>query len=39
MLLIVSSTWNQNNKDSENISNIKLGKCEDILKEKYNLYD
>ena len=33
----ISSTWNQNNKDSENIFNIKLGKCEDILKEKYNL--
>ena len=33
----ISSTWNQNNKDSENISNIKLGKCEDILKEKYNI--
>ena len=35
----ISSTWNQNNKDSKNISNIKLGKCEGILKEKYNLYD
>ena len=33
----ISSSWNQNNKDSENISNIKLGKCENILKEKYNI--
>ena len=34
---MVSSSWNQNNKDSENISNIKLGKCENILKEIYNI--
>ena len=33
----ISSSWNQNNKDSENISNIKLGKCENILKEIYNI--
>ena len=31
----ISSSWNQNNIDNENISNVKLGKCEDILKEKY----
>ena len=33
----ISSSWNQNNIDNENISNVKLGKCEDILKEKYNI--
>ena len=26
----LSSSWNQNNKENENISNIKLGKCENI---------
>ena len=35
--MILSSSWNLNNKDSENISNIKLGKCENILKEIYNI--
>ena len=33
----ISSSWNQNNLDNENISNIRLGKCENILKEKYNI--
>ena len=28
----ISSSWNQNNKENENISNIKLGKCENILR-------
>ena len=30
----LSSSWNQNNRDDENISNIRLGQCENILKEK-----
>ena len=33
----ISSSWNQNDIDNKNISNIKLGKCENILKEKYNI--
>ena len=33
----LSSTNNQNNINYENISNIQLGKCENILKEKYNI--
>ena len=37
MIFMISSSWNQNNIDNENISNVKLGKCEDILKEKYNI--
>ena len=32
----ISSSWNQNNNNDENISNIRLGKCENILKEKCN---
>ena len=31
----ISSSWNQNDIDNGNISNIKLGNCENILKEKY----
>ena len=34
---MISSSWNQNNIDNKNISNIKLGKCENTLKEKYNI--
>ena len=33
----ISSSWNQNNNNDKNISNIRLGKCENILKEKYNI--
>ena len=33
----ISSSWNQNDIDNGNISNIKLGNCENILKEKYNI--
>ena len=33
----LSSSSNQNNKDYKNISNIKLGKCEQKLKEEYNI--
>ena len=33
----LSSTSNQNNKIYDNISNIYLGKCEYILKQKYNI--
>ena len=33
----ISSSWNQINNNYENISNINLGKCENILKEKYNI--
>ena len=33
----ISTTWNQNNNNNENISTIKLGNCENILKEKYNI--
>ena len=31
----ISTSWNQNNNNNENISTIKLGDCENILKEKY----
>ena len=33
----ISTSWNQNNNNNENISTIKLGNCENILKEKYNI--
>ena len=33
----ISSSWNQNNNNDKNISNIRFGKCENILKEKYNI--
>ena len=33
----ISTSWNQNNNNNENISTIKLGDCENILKEKYNI--
>ena len=33
----ISSTWNQNINNNENISNVRIGKCENILKEKYNI--
>ena len=33
----ISSSFNQNNINNENISNIKIGKCENILKEIYNI--
>ena len=34
----ITSSFNQNNKSYNNISSIKLGQCENILKEKYNLF-
>ena len=33
----LSSSWNQNYKNNENLSNIRIGNCENILKEKYNI--
>ena len=33
----ISSTWNQNNKQYNNISSIKLDQCENILKEQYSI--
>ena len=33
----ISSSWNQNINNNENISNVRIGKCENILKEKYNI--
>ena len=33
----ITSSYNQNNKEYNNISSIKLGECEDILKKQYNL--
>ena len=33
----ISSSRNQNNDNNENISNIKIGNCENKLKEKYNI--
>jgi hypothetical protein len=33
----ITSSYNQNIKKYENISSIKLGECENILKEKYNI--
>ena len=33
----ITSSFNQNNKNYENISTIKLGLCEKILKEAYNI--
>jgi hypothetical protein len=33
----ITSSWNQNNKKYNNISSIKLNKCENILKAKYNI--
>ena len=37
ILFQITSSYNQNNKDYKNISSIKLGKCENILKKKYNI--
>ena len=34
----ITSSYNQNIKKYENISSIKLGECENILKEKYNIF-
>ena len=34
----ITSSFNQNNKSYNNISSIRLGQCENILKEKYNLF-
>jgi len=34
----ITSSFNQNNKSYNDISSIKLGQCENILKEKYNLF-
>ena len=34
----ITSSFNQNNKNYQNISSIKLDQCENILKEKYNLF-
>ena len=36
-LIQITSTDNQNNNKNHNISSIKLGECEDILKDKYNI--
>ena len=33
----ITSSYNQNIKKYENISSIKMGECENILKEKYNI--
>ena len=33
----ITSSFNQNNKYYKNISTIKLGECENILKERYNI--
>ena len=33
----ITTSFNQNNKDYKDISSIKLGKCEDVLKEKNGL--
>jgi hypothetical protein len=33
----ITSSWNQNNKQYNNISSIKLNQCENILKEQYNI--
>ena len=37
VLYQITTTENQNNNIYNNISTIKLGKCEDILREKYNI--
>ena len=37
-LFHITSSYSQNIKKYENISSIKLGECENILKEKYNIY-
>lgn len=37
ILIEITSSYNQNNKVYNNISIIRLGECEDILKEKYNI--
>ena len=34
----ITSSFNQNNKSYNNFSSIKLGQCENILKEKYDLF-
>jgi hypothetical protein len=33
----ISSSYNQNNYIYENLSSLKLGECESILKQKYNI--
>jgi len=33
----ITSTFNQNNKNHQNISSIKLGQCENVLKEEYDI--
>ena len=33
----ITSSFNQNNKDYNNVSSIKLCECENILKEKYKI--
>ena len=33
----ITSSFNQNNKEYKNLSSIKLGECENILKGKYNI--
>ena len=33
----ISSSWSQNNNNNENISNVRIGNCENKLKEKYNI--
>ena len=35
----VTTSFNQNNKEYQNISSIKLGECEKILKEKYDILE
>ena len=35
----ITSSYNQNNNDYSNISTIKLGECENILKDYYNIND
>ena len=37
ILYQITSSYNQNNKEYENISTIKLGECEFILKKNYNI--
>ena len=37
ILYQITSTFNQNNKEYQNISKIKLDECENILKENYNI--
>ena len=39
ILLEITSSYNQNNKQYSNISTIELGECENILKNVYNIID